>query len=642
MYEKSQEAYFSKSNLGLIIESHLENIKEMFDNIWSKDPVSVKNEANKIKKEISNELDRFGKDLSKELNIESCIIGLEFDSNASSVPIHFDNKLVKVIKVNSEKSGTVEYDHDYDKSVSDIIETKNGYKFKKPDNKKFIITIGLGLFYIDNLTIPEATGVVLHELGHCFQRLVDQYTLNAYWTERKNCIEDLYTALTPVQRLLDRFTRGKIFSMKNHKYNLKIILEFLTFFKPLAKVLTLSSTARKHGKDVVGQHLQNQTFGSINVYNKYKKIDYDIRNEVGKLINKDTDKLLDTVLNNSQDFSGKKFNIFSVVLKSIKNAFYNLGRVIYYTAKPLTTLSFIPAATVHAIYNKDMKKYRKFEEFADHFATVYGYGPELANGLKKITGNLLDLGALNFVHIVPGLNVWLSLSKFIEVKMNSSLFGYPTTKERIANLYKTLKYELQNNPDISNEDKEKIISEMEEINKYFNDYVHGSGLKGLVYSIYNRLIGMNIEKMNTTNIEENVLKVLSKDTSNINDDEIKNNLNNVIKEMSSKFMPGMPGNPFPPPGVPGSPYGPPIGMGIPGMPFLNRESLEDIMGVGITEKGIEGLNIFKMADVDIFINDKLITNSNYKKNNYYGKLNLETYKESIGMENGATLFFKTL
>lgn len=480
-YIRGEEAYFGRNNpLASTILKYIKEIRSLYELTYpggAKQAIANKKETYQT---FQKTMQMFEKDMANVLNAEQFTIGLFGEENAFALPMCFDRNLVT--KEAKKKS----FNEGLKISLEDIIENKNGFKFKNKSGKHLIICIGINLF--DRFSDEEITAITLHEIGHCFQHMLVSINGNVVNHVRKSLITALYMALQPVSTILSSLLRldiiGIIYSV------ICLILSVFIFIQERM----LKSVIDKHGEEEIGKKIVVDLMDSDD-FDRYK-----ISQEV-KQMRKDTLKQLIE--------SGKGLNFLTKFCLMLLNFFEHLFSLLWYTIAPVIDIfSFLGYISILG-YNKYLRKERRYEQFADMFATSHGYGPEQASALAKLyNSDGVDLGAgLNLIHYVPVINLWIALGRAIDLHSICLTAGYPPPKERLESLYVTLDFELKNNPQLSKEQKACIKEQMDDIKDTFNNYVFSTKMENFVFMLFNYMARTKIDK-GKSDIEENVLRPL--------------------------------------------------------------------------------------------------------------------------------------
>ena len=593
MQNKSQEAYFGKElgSLGTIVEKHVSNIREIYEKIDANDYRTVEKNAKMYKTELSNEMKSFEDELGKAVNIERCYIGLIWETNAFAFPCCWDKKLTSGFDIKTNK---VYWDSKYEVSLYDVVETKNGYKFKNPKDKVFIIAIGLGL-YREGLSDGEITAIILHEIGHSFQHILIQIGTNVTYHFRKHLLQSLDFCIKPLSATLNKITGN------NERIVASLGISLLLSIFSAKDISELDKARKKYGDDEVGKYLLAKYVGTDE---GKQSVDRDliggyIRDSVkGQVGNIAVSKRYDANIINK---------ILGVVFVIGKQIFNLVNLILTFAHTPLANL--MTGAFIVGRNKEFLNKNKRAEEFADTFASYYGYGPELSRGLSKISdrnGNI-DFGLFNMVYLIPGLNMWITWMAQLEARNNTLLNGYPMTRDRIAGSYKVLQFELENNKELSASQKASIQKEMEEIAKTYDKYVTKGGLMHIVYKFYSHICRNTIKNSKTT-VEENVLIPLQ---------QMKKESSLKLKPDEKKFVDEITMNP---------------------LKFLSKIDFSGFSKLGLTNKGIENIDIINSLGIDVYVNGKEI--NSFESKDLYGNFKLLNYEDFN--EYGGKVYFKRI
>ena len=579
-YNKSQEAYFGKEygSLGTIIEKHIVNIREIYNKIDSNDYRTVEKNAKTYKNEIANEMKSFEDDIAKSVNIERCYIGLVWEANAFAFPCCWDKNLTSGF---DSKSNKAYWDSRYEISLYDVVEEKNGYRFKNPKDKVFIVALGLGLYRL-GLSDGEITAVLLHEIGHSFQHILIQIGTNITYHFRKHLLQSLDFCLKPLSIVLNKATGN------NEQIVASMGISLLLSLFSIKDLSDMDKARKKYGDEVVGKMLLAQY---VETDEGKQSVDRDF---VGKAVRDSSKSQVGNIVISKKLDSNILLKVLNLLFIIKKQIFNLVNLILTFVHSPLANL--VSGAFVIG-RNKDfLKKNKKAEEFADTFANYYGYGPELSKALGKLSdlnGNI-DFGMFNMIYLIPGLNMWVTWMGQLQARNSALLNGYPMTRERIAGSYKVLQFELNNNKNLSPSQKASIQKEMEDIEKTYEKYVMKTNLTNIVYKFYSHVC-RNTAKNSKTTIEENVLIPLQ---------EMKKQSTSQLKSDEKKQVDEMFVKPF---------------------KFLSRIDFSGFMKLGLTNKGIENIDVINTLGIDVIINGKEI--NSFESKNIYGDFKLLKYED---------------
>ena len=592
MINRSQEAYFGKEygSLGSIIEKHVSNIREIYERIDDNNYKTVERNAKTYKNEITNEMKSFEEELAKAVNIEKCYIGLVWEANAFAFPCCWDKKLTSGFDSKTKK---IYWDSKYEVSLYDVVETKNGYRFKNPKDKVFIIALGLGLYRM-GLSDGEITGVLLHEIGHSFQHILIQIGTNITYHFRKHLLQSLDFCIKPLNIILNKITGN------NEQVVASVGISLLLSLFSIKDLSDIDKARKKYGDDTVGKMLLAQY---VETEEGEQSVDRDI---VGKYVQDSTKAQVGNIALDKRLDSNillKILNIFFIIRKQIFNL---VNLILTFVHSPLA--AFVSNAFIIGRNKEFLKKNKKAEEFADTFANYYGYGPELSSALSKISdlnGNI-DFGLFNMIYLIPGFNMWVTWMGQLQARNATLLQGYPMTRERIAGSYKVLKFELENNKTLTPSQKASIEREMEDIEKTYNNYVFKTNLTNIVYKFYSHVCRNTIKNSKTT-IEDNVLIPLH---------EMSKNATQKLKVNEKKEVENIIVKPF---------------------KFLSRLNFSNF-NMGLTNKGIENIDMINTLGIEVFVDGKEI--DSFESKDLYGQFRFLNYEDFDTY--GGKIYFKRI
>ena len=112
----------------------------------------------------------------------------------------------------------------------------------------------------------------------------------------------------------------------------------------------------------------------------------------------------------------------------------------------------------------------KNESLADNFATIYGYGPELSSGHKKMRD--LDFGILNrqTIRNMPFLGSYTDFLNIPSLMISSIIDPHPDYAFRVNDQIKLLKNELKKDKNMPPRMKADINHQIAEIEKTLKDF----------------------------------------------------------------------------------------------------------------------------------------------------------------------------
>lgn len=458
-YARSEEAFFGENNIYKVTMIGFMGELRAACNASTDTSKSIE-ERRKSSKIVKPILERMEKFIEKTFNIKKCFIGLINEMNAFCIPLCWDKNLVKEIKGNDGKIKRA-VNSKLKVSLEDIVETKSGYKYKDPDGKLYCVAFGVQFFAKkgnkDLYTDAECAAIMTHEFGHAMQQAMCSINENLASNYIHAVFQDTYTLLNPVLGIL---TLGiaPLMSIASHKNYKKL---------------------KDEDPDYLGEAIIKDSIGA-------KKKDFD-REKMGEYIQNTSDK---TIRDLPKQKGGKIGRFF---LKFFSFTFGGLFKII---DELITGVLAIPQNIYVASQNNFLKKNRRFEQFADIYTAAYGLGPDQASALAKI-GNLFkykqDYGLLSILNYVPGLNIVTGVCHYTRSSIQQLVAGYPDTNGRMAAIYKSLKNDLDNNKELSADDKKAIEKEIEVMNDTYNKYVFDWSPRGFVYALWHKFTFKNLK-----------------------------------------------------------------------------------------------------------------------------------------------------
>jgi hypothetical protein len=455
-FSKSEEVYFGVDNplrVGLI--HRLTIIKELITKTRESNPSINALELIDICKDEFNKLANVIED---SFNVEKCVIGFQNSVNAACFSQIYNKKIV----------GISESSHKMRVKLDDIIETKNGFRYKNGKGIYYAICIGLQFFYSDEFTIPEIASTIVHELGHAMQHVI--YDINAeyaiaYWTH-----------------IIKNIELCNIFELNPRTEKMLSLIKQSALSKDYDKLSKL-------GEEILNETPENEMLD-------FKKL---------------TSQELTAICNDDIPIDGSDLS----TIPKKRNIF--LRTIIGLIKIPLSILFAIFLVPIILSYKSKLNEktsgvMKKAEMTADAFEVFYGFGAESGESMRKLSKyrkNLKDQGLINYV---PLLNLW-KVSGDMKREFMSMIFGYPSDKQRITNAYVNCEFELNNNKDLSEEAKKELREQMNSLRDTYNEFVSKQDTKGgFIYKIAS-IIGANtIEKAakKDNSLRETILEPLMK------------------------------------------------------------------------------------------------------------------------------------
>lgn len=512
----SEEAFFGQTNpLSSVLDNYNQKLIDMLNDKQSKPS------------EVRDVILKFGEEIRKVVNAESVyfnLFGSINDVDAYSLSMTAVNSLRKV----DPKTKLVSIDEEFLKQLTDMVETKNGYKYKTPKGKKLLIALSLG-FYNGSFSAREISAVMAHEIGHCFELcvydIIDSTMIRWAHTAYQESIslpEQFYsndyamyetdTDSDIIRKRSDNSKDNEIDGDVAEEMNdvvvsgasiSKQIGEFFNYLVSPLKAVNFSTAIRsisyyareplKFRKKMKTSYSKDEIAEApimvlINVSKRTKDVYKELTTEMDshfekriKLFYKDRTPKKTSLFTYPMNFIyGVGSYIFGTLLDIFKNMYY------------VGTFQFLrDRAVSREVYVK------KFEQFADIFAATYGYGRELGTVLSKIGPSKLfvrKISGINWLYNIPGINLiqyWNEYMLYYKRRLYNSEHG--TVDERINMVYVYLQNELNNSSD---SDKSSINETLKDVKTVYDDLVGGKNVRCFAYRIMNKImIGRKLGKV---------------------------------------------------------------------------------------------------------------------------------------------------
>lgn len=522
--EKSNEAYFGlESPLSQDLINYATKLKNLIQDV---DDIKFKNRE--FMKKVNSILIDFGEAVKLDINAEKVTFLLVPDDtlNAAAYPIY-----IRADTTYKDSNGRVYLDLDKIADIEDIIVTSEGYKYRNKKNKLLCIKLNKGLIQKSE---PEIiAGIIAHELGHCFQDGIFGTYKDVADITYVNIMNTGANIVELFRQQMPKFIQG-LSKVVGFRF-IFIIFTYLMFPHYLLTTGIFSGLGAKLFKLSNGLANKNKTLRMKDQLEKIdngdnetkKKIENSQATYVLELVNKNNDrtkfikeleknnkeewKLYLENCNNLEPVSSK----FKEAWKRIVMQMDNMDRRVV----KLLTLSKFTKKT----YSKNMF-YKRWEFFADIFATSYGFGPEtykmLSNSVNEDLKNLEGMGLYGKYHI------YKTFIDDVEFDVHGS------NKQRLQNIYTDLIHELQNNTTLTSEQKKQIKTQIDQL-KVVSEQVYESrksNNKHVLTKAYNRLIDDRIEGV-SHETEEEILKPLDDLCKEIYVGKTKKEVQNSIEEL---------------------------------------------------------------------------------------------------------------
>lgn len=453
----SEESYFGIDNsLHVGMVSAIDAMKAKTKDILSKNP---KLRNSELIKQLDPEIKRFTGIISKELNISGVALGFEATLNCRCYDILLFSKILGKDNTGKVRKLRLKFE--------DIVENKNGYKFKDGKGVYFALILGIHFIKSDSYTSEEVAALMSHELGHAMAHIVNGF--NSYVSQKY--ISDMLSG------------------------NLNVSGSGLNYW------LTKWYNTKDDDETAV-RNLANEMLDETDVDENY-----DYSNWTTEKTTNNTSKSTKIDIDNNFDYDKDpvKANI----------VFRIIGKLVGMITSVLLFWWFIPSILYLRSLAKSKSKSAdvKSEEIADTFAVAYGFGPALSSALRKMTTTFdkLDNTLGGLINKIPILDLYNSTIQ-MESDYFCAAFGYPSDAQRVANNYSAAKFELDNNKDLTVEQRKELESQLLEYKSIYDEYVNDKKKKGFFYRIFSTACRKSIEEAAEKNpiIKEHVLEPLKK------------------------------------------------------------------------------------------------------------------------------------
>lgn len=319
------------------------------------------------------------------------------------------------------------------KKMDPYIEDSNGIHFKKKTHSLQCV-IGLEMFTLNEVTGRMITAILLHEIGHNFFR---EYSLFYYMSK--------IIFATDAINILKRDIKKIKYNMANAETILDFVLIGNTFFDNIKATFTKMINKSKNTK------LYPVAVQLISIFTTVKSFIDEANAFISRLQN---------------------INIFKNMMNGMNYRIQNFSSI--------EKIKKIPSNIVG---------YRN-EQFADNFATSYGYGKEtveiqrvFANGNMSLFNSLLKSNAITG----SIYDVFKTIDKII-------FYGSDVHPESVSRAIDQLNYLKENLNNYDKKTAKKILSDIDECEKALNEFKKSitmaeSVKHGRMFSaIYNNII----------------------------------------------------------------------------------------------------------------------------------------------------------
>lgn len=462
---QSEEVYFgSSAPLAQHLNLYSKQLKDLFSNIKN-------TKEREFLKRLNNITTNFNRDIAKDLNCERIQLSIINDpeDNACAFTIYWCADMMSEIK------NTTYLDFDKIADLEDIVITKEGYKYRDSEGKILLLCINTGGILKND---PEGIAATLaHELGHCFQdgifgiykdvadmelmykikNAMNSSSVISNGSIGKTFILFIQWLLFPLQFLANvkRLANAKYFEKK-----FKVINNEKTFLmKDELKKLDEGETNRI--KTDRGAKFVSGRLVAAHDDDKDK-----IVTEIDKQITTDLKENYKEI--SKEEEAKAKIRKRGPVLNFFRSLFANINAVSLNILHTITLSNY----TLKKFNEKSFTK--KYEFFADIFASSYGYAPALYSAYTRYSNEMIkkaiekDLVGMNDPSLLKMgymKNEW----KLIRRAMTNDCHG--TWIQRGNAMYTALQYELKNNTSLTTSQKKEIETNMKMIKEADDTYI---------------------------------------------------------------------------------------------------------------------------------------------------------------------------
>lgn len=524
--EKSNEAYFGlESPLSQDLINYSTKLKKLIQDV---DNTKFKNKE--FMKKVNSILIDFGEAVKLDINAEKVTFLLVADdtTNAAAYPI-----FIRANTTYKDKNERIYVDLDKIADIEDIIITSEGYKYRNSKNKLLCIKLNKGL--IQKCEPEIISGIIAHELGHCFQdgifgtyKDIADLTYVNMMLGGANIVEIFRKSMPKFIQTLSKVVGFRL---------LFIIFTYLCFPHYLLTTGLFSGLGAKLFKlsNNLANKKENKTLKMKDQLEKIDNGDSDTKRQIQnsqatlilETVNKTNDRkkfISELEKNNKEEWKLYLENCENLepVNNKFKEAWKRIVLQVDNIDKRIINLLTLSRFTKKT-YSKNMF-YKRWEFFADIFAVSYGFGPET----YKMLSNFVD----NEMKVLDGMGMYGKYHIYKTYLENLEYDVHGTNKQRLQNMYTDLVHELQNNTTLNSEQKRQIQTQIDQL-KFISEQVYESrksNSKSLLTKAYNRLIDDRIEGI-SHDTEEQILKPLDDLCKEIYVGKTKKEIQNSIEHL---------------------------------------------------------------------------------------------------------------
>lgn len=527
---RSNEVYFGKDHiLPKTLETHVIQIKEYLNNASEKDYKNTKWVS-----ELTRIVDNMGNAVAKIINAERVVFCINPDDSydARAMGLFYHNDLLTVTK--NKDGRAIEMDLDKIADLEDIIVSNDGYKYRNAKGKQLLFILNTGLFI--NGEVDNIVAVILHEMGHQFE--------SGIFGVYKECADMLLSSMVN-----QSMTKVRTLNIVNNSF-----IKFLCkspFFESIFKyivVITFTPSLipefirkpmdRLSFKLGFKKQLENPTYKMKDQLDKFDKGETklndsgftSITNDIIKYMGNGDKGTRESKINETRKEYSSKFKEYKKDPNSeeskISNWLFNFFSSIFDNLKyfKLNILNILSLSNYNASQYQKLSFIKKYEFFADIFATSYGYGPNLYRGLAADNYKNLEKFYKNKkigINRIPLFDAAFKLSFYKYLRNISTNEEHGTQSERATNMYTALVKELEINTSLNNEQRKAIKADIEALKKADDTFYEQRKQHGIWYNLYNKLIDDRIKGIDHRTEEEILQPIIEACQKSLNEESSK-------------------------------------------------------------------------------------------------------------------------
>ena len=523
---KSQEAYFGRSApLANTLLIYSEKLINFFKENSYKDKSFYLN--------LSKITEAFGNEIAKDVNAEKCqvIVSTDTEVNAfAALMFGFGDTCYE--KKYEDGSKFIGVDFDKIADIEDIVITQNGYQFRNHKNKILFINLNYGLFLPQNNFTPEfIAALTCHEIGHSFQqgifglyKNIADICIAAVVNNKKNQFKNMIPKWlpSPIRAALTATFEQKLFiALMSYLWfpNLFTTGLFAKFGAWLEKLgwgkkvenpqylmkdkLKKWDDGNKETENELKDSLSSRVIHNVIIYTSQQKNNTSRNDYYVKQMSENNEKSWKNAKkegivteDDKKTTSNFLINFFKSIVIDLNMLDDNIIDVIAlnnYTVNQYSKITF----------------YKRYEFFADVFATSYGFGSDLFNSLNKINEiNLknVDKDLIIGINKIPFFKSIAKTNFYVLLNKNRKVDVHGTRNERSVNMYTALVHELQSNASLTSDQKKAIQHDINLIIEADEQYYKDMKESGFWFKYYNKLIDERIKGKVSKDTVEEVLK----------------------------------------------------------------------------------------------------------------------------------------